>query len=104
MGIFGLILAVYQAANDRLPSAGVLFLIFALCGVYVFISQIKAFKVWQIEVQLRERLNEADAILDQLRHVAIVNAKAAYRQVGTAGRFGGANDAIGLHPVWMTPA
>jgi len=89
MGTFALILAVYQAANNKLQSSLVLFLLFGLCGTYVFISQIKAFKVWQIEVQLRERLNEAETILAQLRQVAIVNAKAVYLNVGKGSRWSG---------------
>lgn len=93
MGVFALIFTVYQATNNKLQSAGVLFLVFALCGAYVFISQIKAFKVWQVEVQLRERLGEADAILAQLRQVAIVNAKAVYLNVGKGGRFSSPNSA-----------
>jgi hypothetical protein len=87
MGIFALIFTVYQAANNRIQSAILLFFVFALCGAYVFISQIKAFKVWQVEIQLRERLNEADVILAQLRRVAVVNAKAVYLNVGKGGRF-----------------
>lgn len=93
MGIFALILTVYQATNSKIQSALVLLLIVALCGAYVFISQIKVFKVWQIEVQLRERLNEAEVILAQLRQVAIVNAKAAYHNIGAGNRFNGPNAA-----------
>jgi len=93
MGVFALIFTVYQATNGKVQSAVMLFFVFALCGSYVFISQIKAFKVWQVEIQLRERLGEADVILAQLKQVAIVNARAVYLNVGKGGRFSAPNAA-----------
>jgi hypothetical protein len=88
MGTFALILAVYHASNNRLQAAMLLGVGFVLCGMFVFISQIKAFKVWQIEVQLRERLNEADEILGKLRQLSITSAKAIYLNVGKGSRWG----------------
>ena len=93
MGIFSIIFCVYQAANNRIQSALICFLAFALCGTYVFIAQIKAFKVWQIEVQLRDKLNEANSTIEQLRQLAIVSAKAAYLTIGRGTRFSSPNSA-----------
>jgi membrane associated rhomboid family serine protease len=59
IAVGALILSAFQAWSGRIGSASALGAIFLVCGLYLFLSQIKAFKVWQVEVELRETLDRA---------------------------------------------
>jgi hypothetical protein len=88
MGICGLILAVFQAWNGKMVSAGGLLLAFAVCGIVVFLSQIKTFKVWQVEVELRETLDRAEEIIGRVRKLASISARANYLIIAWGNRMG----------------
>ena len=88
MGICGLILAVFQAWNGKMASAGGLLLAFAVCGIVVFLSQIKTFKVWQVEVELRETLDRAEEIIGRVRKLAAISARANYLIIAWGNRMG----------------
>lgn len=86
LGLFALLLAIYNGATGRGAVASFI-IIFSLCLMVVFISQIKAFRVWEIEVQLADRLNQADLLLKQVQQSAVINAKAAYLNLTKTGRW-----------------
>jgi hypothetical protein len=78
MGICSLILAVFQAWNGKTLSAAGLGVAFAVCAIVVFLSQIKTFKVWQVEVELRETLDRAEEIIGRVKKLAFISARANY--------------------------
>ncbi|QQO19445.1 hypothetical protein JJB98_05780 [Bradyrhizobium diazoefficiens] len=88
MGICSLILAVYQLWNEKFISAAGLGVAFAVCGIVVYLSQIKTFKVWQIEVELRETLDRAEEIIGRVRKLAAISARASYLTIAWGNRLG----------------
>ena len=88
MGICSLILATYQLWNEKFISAAGLGLAFAVCGIVVYLSQIKTFKVWQIEVELRETLDRAEEIMDKMRRLSAISARASYLTIAWGNRLG----------------
>jgi hypothetical protein len=62
MGICAIILCVFQAWNGNMKSASGLGVAFILCGVFLFLSQIKMFKIWEIQVELNQTLDRAKEI------------------------------------------
>lgn len=55
LGVVALILCVFQAWNGKIWSAYALGTAFVVCGVFLFLSQVKTFKVWEVQVELRAR-------------------------------------------------
>jgi hypothetical protein len=45
-----------------MKSASGLGVAFILCGVFLFLSQIKMFKIWEIQVELNQTLDRAKEI------------------------------------------
>jgi hypothetical protein len=88
MGICALILAVFQAWNGKMASAVGLGMAFAVCGIVLFLSQIKTFKVWQVEVELRETLDRAEEIIGRVRKLASISARASYLTIAWGNRMG----------------
>lgn len=78
LGTFTLILTVYQAAHGKLTSSAALGAAFVVCGLFVFIPQLKAFKVWGVEAELKETIDRAEEILGKLRRLSLISAKASY--------------------------
>ncbi|MBR1143684.1 hypothetical protein [Bradyrhizobium sp. AUGA SZCCT0431] len=88
MGICALVLAVFQAWNGKVISAGALGLAFAVCGIVLYLSQIKTLKVWQVEVELRETLDRAEEIIGRVRKLAAISARASYLTIAWGNRMG----------------
>ncbi|MGL3109027.1 hypothetical protein [Bradyrhizobium sp. BR 1432] len=86
MGIAALILCIHQAWKTG--STATLGAAFIVCALFVFLSQIKTFKVWEVQVELREQLDQAQALLQQLRRTSINSARAAYNQAAWGNRMG----------------
>jgi hypothetical protein len=76
-----LILCAFQAWNGKTGSAAALGAVFVVCALFLFLSQIKAFKVWQVEVELRETLDSA-------RKLAAIIARASYLTIAWGNRLG----------------
>src|SRR6266436_2613183 len=56
LGVVALILCVFQGWSGKIGSASALGAAFVICGVFLFLSQIKTFKVWEVQVELRSTL------------------------------------------------
>jgi len=87
MGICSIILAVYQLWNEKFISAAGLGVAFAVCGIVVYLSQIKTFKVWQIEVELRETLDRAEEIMGKMRRLSAITSRVGYLTIAWGNRF-----------------
>jgi hypothetical protein len=88
LGVVALILCVFQAWNDKTKSATALGVVFVACGVFLFLSQIKTFKVWEVQVELRETLDRAEEIIGRLRKLASISARASYLTIAWGNRMG----------------
>lgn len=88
MGIVALILCVFQGWSGNTGSAKSLGAAFVACALFVFFSQIKTFKVWEVQVELREQLDQAKDFIAQLRRVSINTARSTYSQVAWGNRIG----------------
>ena len=88
LGVVALILCVFQAWNDKTKSATALGVVFVACGVFLFLSQIKTFKVWEVQVELRETLDRAEEIIGRLRKLASISARASYLTIAWGNRLG----------------
>ena len=71
LGVVALILCVFQAWNGKIGSASALGGAFVVCGVFLFLSQIKTFKVWEVQVELRETLDRAEEIIGRVRKLCV---------------------------------
>jgi hypothetical protein len=89
LGVAALILCVFQAWNGKTGSASALGVAFVICGVFLFLSQIKAFKLGEVQVELREKLDQADEIIARLRKLASISARASYLTIAWGNRMDG---------------
>jgi hypothetical protein len=88
LGVVALLLCVFQGWSGRVGSATALGATFVVCGVFLFLSQIKTFKVWEVQVELRDQLDQAQAFITQLRRISINSAKSIYNQAAWGNRMG----------------
>lgn len=88
LGVVALILCVFQAWNEKTGSATALGVVFVVCGVFLFLSQIKTFKVWEVQVELRETLDRAEEIIGRVRKLASISARASYLTIAWGNRMG----------------
>ncbi|MGB8278102.1 MAG: hypothetical protein WCF20_09285 [Methylovirgula sp.] len=88
LGVAALILCVFQAWNGKTGSASALGAAFIACSVFLFLSQIKTFKVWEVEVELRETLDRAEEIIGRVRKLASISARASYLTIAWGNRLG----------------
>jgi hypothetical protein len=88
LGVVALILCVFQAWNGKIGSASALGVAFVVCGVFLFLSQIKTFKVWEVQVELRETLDRAEEIIGRVRKLASISARASYLTIAWGNRMG----------------
>jgi hypothetical protein len=88
LGMVALILCVFQAWSGKIWSATALGTVFVVCGVFLFLSQIKTFKVWEVQVELRETLDRAEEIIGRVRKLASISARATYLTIAWGNRFG----------------
>lgn len=88
LGIVALILCVFQAWTGKVASASALGAAFVICGVFLFLSQIKTFKVWDVQVELRETLDRAEEIIGRVRKLAAISARASYLTIAWGNRMG----------------
>jgi hypothetical protein len=88
LGVVALILCVFQAWNGKIGSASALGVAFVMCGVFLFLSQIKTFKVWEVQVELRETLDRAEEIIGRVRKLAAISARASYLTIAWGNRLG----------------
>lgn len=88
LGVGALILCVFQAWSGKITSASALGAAFVLCSVFLFLSQIKTFKIWEIQVELRETLDRADEIIGRMRKLATISARASYLTIAWGNRIG----------------
>jgi hypothetical protein len=88
VAIGALILCAFQAWNKEFRSASAFGVIFVLCAVFLFLPQIKAFKVWEVQVETRETLDQAKAIIERLTKLAAISARASYLTIAWGNRFG----------------
>jgi hypothetical protein len=87
--MFALLCAVYQAMNDKPLSAATLGTIFLVGALILFIPQLEVLKAWGVEAKLRQSLDRAEEIIDRLRRLSVISAKATYTATAWGGRIGG---------------
>jgi hypothetical protein len=57
-----------------------------ICGVFLFLSQIRMFKVWEVQVELRETVDRAEELIKRLRRISSNSARSAYMQMAWGNR------------------
>ena len=87
-GASALILGLYQAWNDKLLSALGLGIGFVLCAAFLFLSQVKTLKLWELQVELHHTLDQAKEVMASLQRLSIVSAKSTYMQMAWGNRMG----------------
>ena len=86
LGVAALILCVFQAWNGKIGSASALGAVFV--SLFRFLSQIKTFRVWEVQVELRETLERAEEIIGRVRKLASISARASYLTIAWGNRMG----------------
>jgi len=60
------------------------------CLIFVFLPKFKWFKVWGLEGELREKINEAEEITVRLRSISVLVTEALFTLMARMGRLGAA--------------
>lgn len=89
IAVFSFIFAVYEGANQRVPSATFLGGLAIACTFLVFMPKLEVFKVWGIEARLTKTLDRAQEILDKLASLSKISAQATYMQMAWSNRMDG---------------
>lgn len=88
MAMVSLLCAVYQAMNERISSAITLAGMFFIATALFYLPKMEMLSAYGIEVRLRNTLNRAEEIIERLKKLAEVNAKATYMNVAWGNRMG----------------
>jgi hypothetical protein len=89
LSIGAFVLALYLAYHDKVAAAGVCIAASILPVLFSQLPFVEYLKILGLEAKLRERVNEADAIVANLKRIALVSAEQLFSQAALAGRWGG---------------
>lgn len=89
LSIGAFVLALYLAYQDKVAAAGVCIAAAILPILFSQLPFVEYLKILGLEAKLRERVNEADAIIAKLKRIASVSAEQLFTQAALAGRWGG---------------
>jgi hypothetical protein len=84
-----LVIAVVLALIDKVAAGSLVAALFIVLALFHFLPQMESFKAFGIEAKWRERLREAEDILDKLRRSAMASAELGYYMLGWGSRMGG---------------
>jgi len=73
-----LLLATFQAYNEKYGSAGALGAIFVVCALFVFIPRLEYLKVWAVEARLTQTLDRAEETIAKIKELSASSARANY--------------------------
>lgn len=88
IAVFSFVFAVYEGANQRVPSATFLGALAIACTFLVFMPKLEVFKVWGIEARLSKTLDRAEEILGKLTRLSAISARASYLTIAWGNRLG----------------
>ncbi|MGE3871373.1 MAG: hypothetical protein AB7F74_00305 [Parvibaculaceae bacterium] len=89
LSIGSFLLALYLAYQEKVAAAGVCIAAAILPVLFNQLPFVEYLKVLGLEAKLRERVNEADAIIAKLKRIASVSAEQLFTQAALVGRWGG---------------
>jgi hypothetical protein len=91
MAMFSLLCSIYEAMNGRLKSSGLLAGLFVAASLLMYLPQIELFKGFGIEakLQIQQKLDKAQEILEQVRKLSLASAKSSYFNIAWSNRLGG---------------
>jgi hypothetical protein len=89
LSIGAFVLGLYLAYQDKVAAAGVCIAAAVLPILFSQLPFVEYLKILGLEAKLRERVNEADAIVAKLKRIASVSAEQLFTQAALAGRWGG---------------
>ena len=89
LSVGAFILALYLAYQDQVAAAGVCIAAAILPILFSQLPFVEYLKILGLEAKLRERVNEAGAIVENLKRTALVYSEQMFSQIGYAGRWGG---------------
>ncbi|WP_419898183.1 hypothetical protein [Roseomonas sp. USHLN139] len=75
-------LAIYLALVDKVAAAATMGGLFLVMAVVHQLPRFKSFKAFSVEAQLQDRLERADELIEQLRSLSLLVAKAGYASTG----------------------
>jgi len=83
-----LLLAGWRAWENNIKTATFFGGLFLLCTLLVYFPQLDSINAIGVNVKLRKNLDRAQDILDQLKQLAVINAKSSYSQMAWGNRMG----------------
>lgn len=89
LSVGAFILGLYLAYQDKVAAAGVCIVAAILPVLFNQLPFVEYLKILGLEAKLRDRVNEADAIIAKLKRIALVSAEQLFTQSALAGRLGG---------------
>jgi hypothetical protein len=84
--MFSFACSVYQAMNERNTSAGILAAIAVAGTLLVFFPRLELFKAFGIEARLVQTLDRADEVLEKLKNLSLISARATYMNMAFGNR------------------
>src|SRR5258705_3009876 len=85
-----LLIAVGLALIDHVAAGSLVAGLFVVVALFHYLPQMESFKAYGVEAKWRERIGQADEILQKLRQSTLASAKLTYLILGWGSRMGGA--------------
>jgi hypothetical protein len=85
-----LLIAVGLALIDHVAAGSLVAGLFVIVALFHYLPQMESFKAYGVEAKWRERIGQADEILQKLRQSTLASAKLTYLILGWGSRIGGA--------------
>jgi hypothetical protein len=84
-----LVIAVILALLDKVAAGSLLAALFVVVALFDFLPQLESFAAFGIKAKWRKQLDEAEAILEKLKHSTKASAHLGYYLLGWGNRIGG---------------
>jgi hypothetical protein len=84
-----LVFAIVLALLDKVAAGSLIASLFIVISLFHFLPQMESFKAFGVEAKWRERLKEADELLEKLRQSALTSSLHGYSMLGWGSRLGG---------------
>jgi hypothetical protein len=88
MAFATMVLAAYQAFNNKIGSAVALGAFFVVCTLFVFFPRLEFLKVFGVEARLTQTLDRAEDIIGKMKELSAITARTNYMLMAWGNRMG----------------
>jgi hypothetical protein len=88
--------SIYLALTDNKAAAGTMGALFLVMAIVSQLDSFKSFKAFTVEAQLQDKIDRADELINQLKSLSVLVAKAGYASTGSSLMTLGSTQASGM--------